>query len=74
MIANLHVAALAVSLAGAALMLAWRFRESRAPVSLAGIVAPPVAIALLFILSFGMVVRWRAGMLRGYRRLMREPA
>jgi membrane protein CcdC involved in cytochrome C biogenesis len=30
--------------------------------------------ALLFLLAFGAVVRWRAGMLRAYLRLRNEPA
>jgi membrane protein CcdC involved in cytochrome C biogenesis len=145
------------TLAGAGAMIAWRLRESRAPVTLRKIVAPPLGMstglsmfaapafrvpwawaaaallagalvlaiplartstlvrrgeeivvqrsgaflwillalvavrlglrawverhvtqsqsgALLFLLAFGAVVRWRAGMLRAYLRLSRAPA
>ncbi len=149
--------ALAVALAGAAAMLAWRVRETSSPVSTRKIVAPPLGMStgflmflapaarvpwtwaasafaigalvlsiplarsstlvrrgevvfmqrsraflwillglfavrflareyverfvtplqtggVFFILAFGMIARWRAGMLLAYRRLARAPA
>jgi membrane protein CcdC involved in cytochrome C biogenesis len=48
---------LAVTLAGAAAMLAWRLRESSRPVTVRAIVAPPLGMATGFLMFLAPAVR-----------------
>lgn len=45
-----HVLVVAATLAGAAVMLAWRMRESRRPVTTRAIVAPPLGMSTGFLM------------------------
>lgn len=52
-----HLVVVVVTLTGAALMVAWRMRESRRPVTFAAIVAPPLGMSTGFLMFLAPAMR-----------------